>query len=365
MATVTWAHFAIIANNRRGAILALTLTILFAIIFTALQGFEYYEAGFTIADGVYGSTFFMATGYLNSNGPIKTKTLHPYWVTGFADAESSFILKISKRNRTFPWCVIPTFTIELHERDLDLLILIQEFFGVGHIVKRVRNGKSSAIYSVQSVNDLLNKIIPHFNQYPMLTQKGADFILFSKAVHLINLKTHLNFDGFSHIVSLRASMNKGLTSNLKQEFTKRTLIERPLITNQTIKNPYWLVGFVDGEGCFYVKISKLQKVEINFSISQHIRDYSLLESIKTYFNCGVLETVSTRPNSATYVVYKIEAINQIIIPFFKTHSLLGLKSLDFNDFVRVNELKENLTIDTIGKIEKIKSGMNKGRKPLH
>jgi cytochrome c oxidase subunit 3 len=62
-ATVTWAHFSIIANNRREAILALFLTIFFAILFTALQGYEYYEAGFTIADGVYGSTFFMATGF--------------------------------------------------------------------------------------------------------------------------------------------------------------------------------------------------------------------------------------------------------------------------------------------------------------
>jgi len=62
-ATVTWAHFAIISNNRKEAILALILTIIFAILFTALQGLEYYEAGFTIADGVYGSTFFMATGF--------------------------------------------------------------------------------------------------------------------------------------------------------------------------------------------------------------------------------------------------------------------------------------------------------------
>lgn len=62
-ATVTWAHFSIIANNRREAIFALCLTILFAVLFTILQGFEYYEAAFTIADGIYGSTFFMATGF--------------------------------------------------------------------------------------------------------------------------------------------------------------------------------------------------------------------------------------------------------------------------------------------------------------
>ena len=39
------------------------LTVLLAIVFTALQGFEYVSANFTITDGVYGSTFFMATGF--------------------------------------------------------------------------------------------------------------------------------------------------------------------------------------------------------------------------------------------------------------------------------------------------------------
>jgi len=62
-ATVTWTHFSTIAGNRREAILSLSLTIIFALLFTILQGYEYYEAGFTIADGVYGSTFFMATGF--------------------------------------------------------------------------------------------------------------------------------------------------------------------------------------------------------------------------------------------------------------------------------------------------------------
>ncbi len=176
MATVTWAHFAIISNNRKEAILALILTIIFAILFTALQGLEYYEAGFTIADGVYGSTFFMATGSLKKEGPIKT--INPYWITGFADAESSFVIKISKRIRKFPWNIIPTFTIELHERDISLLIKIKEYFGVGTIIKRVRNGKYSAIYLVQSLNDLVKKIIPHFKNYPMLTQKqGVKLLL--------------------------------------------------------------------------------------------------------------------------------------------------------------------------------------------
>lgn len=62
-ATVTWAHHSIISGNRYEAVMGLTLTIVLALIFTALQGLEYYEAPFTIADGIYGSTFFIATGF--------------------------------------------------------------------------------------------------------------------------------------------------------------------------------------------------------------------------------------------------------------------------------------------------------------
>jgi len=62
-ASVTYAHHSLIAGHRQGTILGVIVTVIFAILFTALQGYEYYEAPFTIADSVYGSTFFMATGF--------------------------------------------------------------------------------------------------------------------------------------------------------------------------------------------------------------------------------------------------------------------------------------------------------------
>ena len=62
-ATITWAHHAIVASLRKEALIALSLTVLLGLIFTGLQGLEYYEAPFTIADSVYGSTFYMATGF--------------------------------------------------------------------------------------------------------------------------------------------------------------------------------------------------------------------------------------------------------------------------------------------------------------
>jgi len=62
-ATVTWAHNAIVWGSKSQAVLSLVLTILLAIIFTALQGFEYATAPFSISDSVYGSTFYLATGF--------------------------------------------------------------------------------------------------------------------------------------------------------------------------------------------------------------------------------------------------------------------------------------------------------------
>lgn len=62
-ATVTWAHHAIVGGLKQEAQTSLYLTLTFAIYFTTFQFLEYLEAPFSISDGVYGSTFFMATGF--------------------------------------------------------------------------------------------------------------------------------------------------------------------------------------------------------------------------------------------------------------------------------------------------------------
>lgn len=62
-ATVTYSHHAITAGNKVEAVWGLVLTVVLAILFTALQAFEYVSANFNITDGIYGSTFFMATGF--------------------------------------------------------------------------------------------------------------------------------------------------------------------------------------------------------------------------------------------------------------------------------------------------------------
>nr|QPJ79441.1 cytochrome c oxidase subunit III [Gampsocleis gratiosa gratiosa] len=61
--TVTWAHHSLMEGNHSQATQSLFFTILLGIYFTILQAYEYFEAPFTISDAVYGSTFFVATGF--------------------------------------------------------------------------------------------------------------------------------------------------------------------------------------------------------------------------------------------------------------------------------------------------------------
>ena len=62
-ATVTWAHHAIRGKAKKHTIISLLFTIILAVLFTLLQGYEYLNASFNINDSIFGSCFYMTTGF--------------------------------------------------------------------------------------------------------------------------------------------------------------------------------------------------------------------------------------------------------------------------------------------------------------
>jgi cytochrome c oxidase subunit 3 len=61
--TVTWAHYALLQNDRKGLKAGLWLTVLLGIVFSFVQAYEYSHAAFGFKGNIYGATFFMATGF--------------------------------------------------------------------------------------------------------------------------------------------------------------------------------------------------------------------------------------------------------------------------------------------------------------
>jgi len=62
-ATVTWSHHALMGRSKKQCLIGLIFTLILAILFSSLQGYEYCNAPFNISDGIYGSCFYMTTGF--------------------------------------------------------------------------------------------------------------------------------------------------------------------------------------------------------------------------------------------------------------------------------------------------------------
>lgn len=295
--------------------------------------------------------------------PQELKELITNYLSGFVDGDASFHITIAKDSEyKTGWRIAPTFEIHLHAKDLPLLRRIRSEFGVGNISI---NKDGYVTYYVKSLKDITNVIIPHFDKHPLITQKRADFQLFKLVIELMNRGEHLTVEGLQKIVSIRASMNKGLTAVLTEAFPNITPVERPLVELPETIDPEWLVGFT--EGCFSCIIIKSEKyksgsqVLLRFQITQHKRDIALLGLISKYLNCGRIQ--SSR-DTVDFIVTKYSDISNIVIPFFEKHPLQGEKRLDFADFCKVAQLmskKAHLTQEGLENINKIKVRMNTGR----
>lgn len=165
--------------------------------------------------------------------------INPGFLTGFSDAESNFTVRIIKCSTVkIGWTVQLCFQICLHKKDKDLLKKIQSYWGVGAIYDK----KEACNYMVQSLQGL-RVILDHFNRFPLLTKKRADFELFAQIFNLIDQKEHLTLPGIVKILSIKASMNLGLPLLLKTAFPDITPIERPKVESILISDPYWVAGF--------------------------------------------------------------------------------------------------------------------------
>ena len=81
--TVTWAHHALIAGNRQHMLQGLGLTILLGLTFTGVQAYEYVHAAFKFTDGIYSTTFYMATGFHGAHVIIGTIFLGVCFYRGY------------------------------------------------------------------------------------------------------------------------------------------------------------------------------------------------------------------------------------------------------------------------------------------
>jgi hypothetical protein len=96
---------------------------------------------------------------------------------------------------------IPLFQIGLHKKDVQLLKDIKSYLGG---IGSLSYSKDLVCLKVQSLKQILAVIIPHFDKYPLITQKLADYLLFRQIVLMLEKKEHLNNKGVQAIANIKA-----------------------------------------------------------------------------------------------------------------------------------------------------------------
>jgi LAGLIDADG endonuclease len=137
----------------------------------------------------------------------------------------------------------------------------------------------------------------------------------------------------------------------------------------------WVVGFVDGEGCFSVPIFRQRSARIGwqvqpeFTVVQAAHSVRVLEELQSYFGCGRVGVFDRADNHrgpmARWVVRARRDLTERIVPFFEANPLRTTKADEFKRFVRVLRLMDagrHLTVDGVTEIAQIAEQMN-FRKP--
>lgn len=120
---------------------------------------------------------------------------------------------------------------------------------------------------------------------------------------------------------------------------------------ERLKTIGWIVGFVDGEGCFSISVFKNKttkngwQIFPEFVVTQGEKSLEALELIKSFFKCGGIyinrRYDNHNENLYRYCVRNLKDLRDIIIPFFESNSLRSAKVKDFESFKKAVQLMNN------------------------
>jgi LAGLIDADG endonuclease len=135
-------------------------------------------------------------------------------------------------------------------------------------------------------------------------------------------------------------------------------------------HPDWISGFIDGEGCFNISVTKNPKMKVGYNVqlkmhvTQHVKSVNVLYAMKEFFGCGSMVVHNKLADRMRYQITAIADLQQALIPFLEEHPLLTSKFLNYLDFKTAVDLvsnKKHLTLEGIELLRILAKGMNTGR----
>jgi hypothetical protein len=138
-------------------------------------------------------------------GPCSREFLSAY-ISGYADGEGCFTVSISPRRKLRAgWEVRPSFSVSQNGDRAEVLHAFQAYFGCGSI--RPDRSDKTLKWETRRLDDLVDRVIPHFIHAPLLSAKRLDFERFAFICWLMTRGAHRHRDGLAQIASIARDMN--------------------------------------------------------------------------------------------------------------------------------------------------------------
>ena len=133
------------------------------------------------------------------------KSIEDY-ITGYVDGEGCFTVTFNRRPKMLiGWELRPSFSVSQNEDRRQVIDLIKEYFGCGYI--RRDYSDKTVKFEIRDRDQLVNKVIPHFEKFPLISRKQKDFELFATIVRKIHIGEHITKTGLIELVTLAYQMN--------------------------------------------------------------------------------------------------------------------------------------------------------------
>lgn len=301
--------------------------------------------------------------------------LNSWYITGISDGEGSFQITIQNNKGKGKTGYKPflEFKITQKEHSTGILYEIKKYFKCGRI--NIDNRKTKTMkFVVTNNDDLLKKIIPHFEKFPLKTSKYLNYLDFKNAVLLISNKEHYEKKGIIKLKEIKSSMNKSRLFEDKYNYCWNNCILK--------LEPEWVEGFIDGEGSFQCEINTINNknikdnsniyntISFSLQIKQSNHDVAILYAIKNFFSSGYLKPKYDIKNleATKNAVRNTTALwirnSEVISKFIDLYPLYTIKRLDYFDWKRLIMLKKekrHLTKEGFTLMKNIKNTMNNNR----
>lgn len=183
-------------------------------------------------------------------------------------------------------------------------------------------------------------------------------------------KEHLNLKGFLTILSYYASINRGISDKVKVHFPNIKPYEKPVFCLPDKLDPYWVSGFVAGDGGFSLYVNNAlngikERLSYRFYITQQSKDLDVINLFIKFFNCGFVN-IRSNPKTPTgdYIVQEANSLLEKVRPHFDSYPLFNLKNKDFLCFkegMSIIKQKQHLTTQGFNKIKELSLQMNSNR----